>query len=58
MPKTPKQINAARLKVAKLLFKAAEIASEHELQFNNGGYVDNWIANMQWELEEQARDGK
>jgi hypothetical protein len=47
--------NAARLRVAKLLHKAADIADEHELLMANGGIVGSILGAMAWEIEEQAK---
>ena len=47
---TPK--NPAAVRVAKLLHKAADIASKHDLVLDNGAYVDCLISTLAFEVEQ------
>jgi len=50
---TPK--NPAAVRVAKLLHKAADIASQHELTLSSGAYVDCLISTLAFEVEQLKR---
>ena len=50
---TPK--NPAADRVAKLLYKAADIADKHGLMLDNGAYVDCLISTLAFEVEQLKR---
>ena len=47
---TPK--NPAAVRVAKLLHKAADIATKHDLMLDNGAFVDCLISTLAFEIEQ------